>query len=433
MNDAEQVLTPAQTEPGEVGLVTPQDFVSNEPFTFDSGQVLPGFTLRYETYGRLNAARDNVVVVCHALSGDHHCAGIHTLNDRKPGWWNNLIGPGKAVDTNRFFVLCANCLGGCQGSTGPSSINPATGRAYGITFPFVTIRDMVRAQKRLLDSLGIPSIYAVVGGSMGGMQVLQWGIEYPAFVKRLLPMATTSRESAQAIGFNEVGRQAIMQDPGWNHGDYPRNGGPRIGLAIARMMAHITYLSDASMDRKFGRRRYARGQKGETRNPQPEAGGLKADEVNQIVENAAKSGASTVQPLNSISQLSTLNSQPSVGSYSFDVQFEVESYLRYQGESFINRFDANTYLYITRAIDHFDLAAAYGSLEQAFAAVQAETLVIGFTSDWLFPPEQNRAITLALLRAGKRASYAELSTDLGHDSFLLESEQLYTLVRNFLR
>ncbi|MFT3783870.1 MAG: homoserine O-acetyltransferase [Nibricoccus sp.] len=382
MNDAEQIETAARSEPGEVGLVEPRDFVSNEPFTFESGQSLPGFTLRYETYGHLNAAKDNIVLICHALSGDHHCAGIHSLNDRHPGWWNNLIGPGKAVDTNRFFVICSNCLGGCQGSTGPSSINPDTGKPFGITFPFVTVRDMVRAQKRLLDSLGITSLYAVVGGSMGGMQVLQWGIEYPKFVRRLLPMATTARESAQGIGFNEVGRQAIMQDPEWHQGEYPKSGGPKVGLAIARMMAHITYVSDASMDRKFGRKR-----KG-------------------TAENAA---------------------------YNFDVQFEVESYLRYQGMSFINRFDANSYLYITRAIDHFDLAAAYGSLEKAFANVEAETLVMGFTSDWLFPPEQNRRIALALLRDGKRASYAELSTDLGHDSFLLESEELYALVRGFLQ
>jgi homoserine O-acetyltransferase len=381
MNDAEQIATAARAEPGEVGLVEARDFVSIESFVFESGQSLPGFTLRYETYGHLNATRDNVVLISHALSADHHCAGIHSLNDRKPGWWNNLIGPGKAVDTNRFFVICSNCLGGCQGSSGPSSINPATGNPFGIAFPFVTIRDMVRAQKRLLDSLGITSLYAVLGGSMGGMQVLQWGIEYPSFVRRLLPMATTARESAQGIGFNEVGRQAIMQDPEWHHGDYPKNGGPKVGLAIARMMAHITYLSDASMDRKFGRKR-----------------------------THAADGA----------------------AYNFDVQFEVESYLRYQGESFINRFDANSYLYITRAIDHFDLAAAYGSLEKAFAGVEAETLVVGFTSDWLFPPSQNRGVTLALLRAGKRASYAELSTDLGHDSFLLESEELYTLVRGFL-
>ncbi len=380
MNDAED-MPGTVPEPGEVGLVEPRDFVHTQPFTFESGQVLPGFTLRYETYGHLNAARDNTVLVCHALSGDHHLAGIHALTDRKPGWWNNFIGPGKAVDTRRFHVLCANVLGGCQGSTGPSSVDPATGRPFGLSFPFVTVRDMVRAQKLLCDHLGLTALHAVVGGSMGGMQVLQWGIEYPAFVRRMIPLATTARESAQAIAFNEVGRQAIMQDPEWNRGDYPRGGGPRVGLAVARMMAHITYLSDESMDKKFGRRR---------------AG---------TVDNPA---------------------------YTFDVQFEVESYLRHQGESFINRFDANSYLYITRALDHFDLPAAYGSLEQAFAPVQAETLSVAFTSDWLFPPDQNREIVLALLRAGKRASYAELAIDLGHDSFLLESGDLYTLVRSFL-
>jgi homoserine O-acetyltransferase len=387
MTDDLEIASPTTTDsprhlaPGDVGLVAPHDFVYSQPFTFKSGQVIPGFTLRYETYGQLNATRDNAILICHALSGDHHCAGWHSPTDRKPGWWNNLIGPGKAVDTRRFFVVCANVLGGCQGSTGPSSTNPETGRPYGTLFPFVTIRDMVRAQKLLLEHLGVVELGGVIGGSMGGMLALLFAIEYPRFVRRVLAMATTGRESAQAIAFNEVGRQAIMQDPAWNKGDYPKDGGPRVGLAIARMMAHITYVSDASMDRKFGRR------KKETAH---------AD------------------------------------AYTFDQQFEVEGYLRYQGQSFINRFDANTYLYITRALDQFDLAHAYGSLEQAFSAVEAETLVVGFTSDWLFPPEQNRALALALLRAGKRASYAELDTDLGHDSFLLESEELYALVRGFL-
>lgn len=373
--------TPRHLAPGDVGLVAPRDFVYPQPFTFKSGQVIPGFTLRYETYGTLNATRDNAILVCHALSGDHHCAGWHSPADKKPGWWNNLIGPGKAVDTRRFYVVCANVLGGCQGSTGPSSINPETGRPYGILFPFVTIRDMVRSQKLLLDHLGVTALHGVIGGSMGGMLAMLFAIEYPRFTRRMLAMATTGRESAQAIAFNEVGRQAIMQDPAWNHGDYPKDGGPRVGLAIARMMAHITYVSDASMDRKFGRRKK---------------------------ENA------------------------NGDAYTFEQQFEVEGYLRHQGQSFINRFDANTYLYITRALDQFDLAHAYGSLEAAFAPVEAETLIVGFTSDWLFPPEQNRQLALALLRAGKRASYAELDTDLGHDSFLLESEELYTLIRGFL-
>ncbi|ACB74754.1 homoserine O-acetyltransferase [Opitutus terrae PB90-1] len=380
-DDVADSAVPHRHTLGEVGLVTPQDFAHAQPFTFNSGQTLPGFTLRYETYGTLNATRDNVILICHALSGDHHCAGLHTPEDRKPGWWNNLIGPGKAVDTTKFFVVCANVLGGCQGSTGPSSTNPATNQPYGLAFPFVTIIDMVRSQKLLLDHLGINALHAVLGGSMGGMLAMQFAIEYPAYVRRVIAMATTAREGAQAIAFNEVGRQAIMQDPEWNHGDYAKGGGPRVGLAIARMMAHITYVSDASMDRKFGRRRKGNG---------------------------------------------------TGGAYTFDVQFEVESYLQHQGQAFINRFDANTYLYITRALDHFDLPQVYGSLEAAFAPVQAQTLSVGFTSDWLFPPEQNRAITLALLRAGKSASYAELTTDLGHDSFLLESEELYTLVRAFL-
>jgi homoserine O-acetyltransferase/O-succinyltransferase len=380
--------SPRHLAPGDVGLVQARDFVYARDFTFKNGQSIPGFTLRYETYGQLNATRDNAVLICHALSGDHHCAGWHSPDDRKPGWWNNLIGSGKAVDTQRFFVVCANVLGGCQGSTGPSSVNPASGKVYGLDFPFVTIRDMVHSQKLLLDHLGIAGLHAVIGGSMGGMTATLFATEFPDLVRRVLALATTARESAQAIAFNEVGRQAIMQDPAWNHGDYSREGGPRVGLAIARMMAHITYLSDASMDRKFGRRR-------------TQTGTPAADPV---------AGATTA----------------------FDIQFEVESYLRYQGQSFINRFDANTYLYITRALDQFDLAHGHSSLEAALAPVVAETLVVGFASDWLFPPEQNRSIALALLRAGKRASYAELATDLGHDSFLLESEELYALVRAFL-
>ncbi|MDD3178791.1 MAG: homoserine O-acetyltransferase [Opitutaceae bacterium] len=381
MTDDDKSAPDSPAGPTTSLLVAPRDFVCMQPFIFESGQTLPGFTLRYETYGALNAARDNSIIVCHALSGDHHCAGRHAPGDRKPGWWDNLIGPGKAVDTNRFFVVCANVLGGCRGSSGPSSINPATGRSFGISFPFVTIRDMVRAQKILCEHLGLSSVYAVLGGSMGGMQALQWAIEYPSFVRKIIPMACTARESAQAIAFNEVGRQAIMQDPDWHGGGYLAGAGPRVGLAVARMMAHITYLSDTSMDRKFGRRKK---------------------------ETAA------------------------ADAYNFDVQFEVESYLRHQGQAFINRFDANSYLYITRALDHFDLAEAYGSLEESFRSVEAETLVVGFTSDWLFPPDQNRTIVHALLRAGKRASYAELTTDLGHDSFLLESEDLYDLVHGFL-
>jgi len=380
MNDATSTFF--DTSAGEVGLVEYKDFVCDEPFMFECGQSIPSFQLRYETYGRLNEAKTNAILICHALSGDHHCAGIHSLDDRKAGWWNNMIGPGKAVDTNRFFVICTNCLGGCQGSTGPGSVNPSTGKPYHLAFPLVTIKDMVVAQRRLLDYLEIPELYAVIGGSMGGMQVLQWALEYPEYVKRILPMATTSRQGPQAIAFNEVGRQAIMQDPEWRGGDYERPGGPRVGLAIARMMAHITYLSDKGMDRKFGRRR------------------REGTEKDFSLDGAA---------------------------------FEVESYLRYQGQSFINRFDANTYLYLTRALDYFDLAGPAGTLEEAVEPVQARTLVIGFTSDWLFPPEQNRDIVRAMLRAGKSASYAEVSMDFGHDSFLVDSSLLYELVRAFLR
>ena len=392
----------------DVGLVTPQDFVHARAFTFKNGQQLHGLTLRYETYGALNATRDNAILICHALSGNHHCAGWNSPTDKKPGWWNNLIGPGKAIDTRRFFVICANVPGGCSGSTGPSSLNPTTGEAYGLRFPALTILDMVRAQKLLLDHLGVSELHTVIGGSMGGMTAMLFAIEFPRFTRRLLAMATTAREGAQAIAFNEVGRQAIMQDPAWLNGDYSRDGGPRVGLAIARMMAHITYLSDASMDRKFGRR--------------------------TILSRAKSPQLSAELPR---SQPSALGFQPADASTAaaaadFNIQFEVESYLRHQGQTFINRFDANSYLYITRALDQFDLDHAYGSLENAFAPVQAESLVVGFTSDWLFPPEQNRTIALALLRAGKRASYAELATDLGHDSFLLESEELYALVRGFV-
>jgi len=378
MNETQNSGT--QETEGEVGLVRFEDFVCPEAFTFEDGQSIPGFTLRYETYGRMNADRTNGILICHALSGDHHCAGIHSLKDRKTGWWNNMIGPGKPIDTNRFFVVSSNCIGGCQGSSGPNSINPETGHPYNLAFPAVSIRDMVRTQRLLVDHLGLNGLDAVIGGSMGGMQVLQWGIEYPGFVQRLIPMATTSRHGSQAIAFNEVGRRAIMEDPEWQNGDYPADGGPRVGLSIARMMAHITYLSDKSMDRKFGRRR--------------------RDETE--------------------------------GTAPSKVDFEVWSYLRHQGRSFIDRFDANTYIYFSRALDYFDLPGQYGSLEEAFSNLTSSVLVVGFASDWLFPPSQNREIVLAMLRAGKRASYAEVEMDLGHDSFLVESPDLYELVRAFL-
>jgi len=379
MNDAEAPTHPAN-EPGDYGLVEYHDFVSDEPFTFERGGRLDeGITVRYETYGHLNREKTNGILICHALSGDHHCAGVHDINDRKPGWWDNMIGPGKPIDTNRFYVICSNCLGGCQGSTGPVSINPETGQQYATDFPALTIRDIVAAQKRLIDHLGIERLYCVTGGSMGGMQALQWAINYPERVARLLPMACTARESAQAIAFNEVGRSAILRDPKWQGGHYDPGDGPDVGLAIARMMAHITYLSDVGLEEKFGRSRQ--------------------------------------------------NDRPS--KELFDIEFEIESYLRYQGQSFVSRFDANSYLYLTKALDRFDLYGPNG-LEETLAPLTARTLVVGFTSDWLYPPAQNRNIVHALLRQRKDATYAEVAMHLGHDSFLVNAPDLYALVQAFL-
>ncbi|MEM9025846.1 MAG: homoserine O-acetyltransferase [Verrucomicrobiota bacterium] len=280
MNDAGN--TWSDSDGGEVGFVDEHDFTCTEPFACEEGGHLSEFTLRYETYGHLNADRSNVILIEHALTGDHHVAGVHSMNDRKTGWWNHILGPGKPIDTREYFVICSNCLGGCQGSTGPSSINPGTGKPYGLDFPMITIGDMVHAQKRLLDHLGIESLFAVIGGSMGGMQALQWAIAYPEIPKRILAMATTARQNSQAIAFNEVGRSAVMQDPGWEQGNYPQGAGPKVGLAVARMMAHITYLSDRGLEAKFGRARRE-----------------------------------------------TMKTGPDARDH-FDVEFEVESYLRYQ-------------------------------------------------------------------------------------------------------
>ena len=383
-------VAPAPSEPvpasrhlagDDVGIVQPRDFIHPGPFTFKSGQTIPGFTLRYETYGTLNATRDNAVLVCHALSGDHHCAGWHSESDAKPGWWNNLIGPGKAVDTRRFFVVCANVLGGCQGSTGPSSIDPATGRAYGTHFPFVTVRDMVNAQKLLLDNLGVAELHAVLGGSMGGMTAMLFAIEYPQFTRRQIIMASTANESAQAIAFNEVGRQAITSDPDYRGGRYWRQGAvPERGLAIARMMAHITYLSEAALTRKFGRR--------------------------------LRTGTAV--------------------SFVADT-FEVESYLQHQGSTFVRRFDANSYLTITRAMDYFDLAAEYeDDLALAFAGTRTRFCVVSFSSDWLFPTAQSRDIARALNRAGANVSFVEITSDKGHDAFLLDEPDFHRALSGFL-
>jgi len=366
-----------------VGIVETKYYTFAEPpheMELECGRKLGPITLAYETYGELNPSKDNAVLIAHALSGDAHVAGYHSPDDEKPGWWDIMVGPGKAFDTEKYFVICSNVIGGCKGSTGPSSINPNTGRPYGLQFPVVTIRDMVNAQKALIDHLGIERLLCVAGGSMGGMQVLQWTVSYPHAVRLAIPIATTARLSAQAIAFDEVGRQAIMSDPDWMSGDYYGKTIPHRGLAIARMIGHITYLSDKSMHQKFARRLQEKEEYG----------------------------------------------------YDFVTDFQVESYLRYKGDSFVKRFDANSYLYITKAMDYFDLAQGYGSLKQAFAGVKAKFLVISFSSDWLFPSYQSKEIVTALRQNDIDAIYTEIQTDYGHDAFLLESEQLTNLISNFL-
>ncbi|MDQ2084208.1 homoserine O-acetyltransferase [Xanthobacteraceae bacterium Astr-EGSB] len=356
-------------------------FGDERPLALDSGVILSPVQIAYQTYGTLNAARSNAVLICHALTGDQHVANVHPVTG-KTGWWETLIGPGKPIDTERYFVICANVLGACMGTTGPASINPATGQVWGLDFPVITIRDMVRAQAMLIDHLGIDTLFAVVGGSMGGMQVLQWAASYPERVFAALPIATATRHSAQNIAFDEVGRQAVMADPEWRKGRYLIEGtNPSRGLAVARMGAHITYLSDAALHRKFGRKFQDRS------NP----------------------------------------------TFSFDADFEVESYLRHQGSTFVERFDANTYLYLTRAMDYFDLAAdCDGVVANAFKGTKTRFCVISFTSDWLFPTPDSRAIVHALNAGGARVSFAEVVTDKGHDAFLLDEPELLAIVRGFL-
>jgi homoserine O-acetyltransferase len=356
-------------------------FGPDKPLRLDAGVELAPFQIAYKTYGRLNPERSNAILICHALTGDQHVASVHPVT-RKPGWWETLLGPGKPIDLERYFVICANVVGGCMGSSGPCSSNPATGKPWGLDFPVITIRDMVRAQAMLLDHLRIEKLFAVVGGSMGGMQVLEWAASYPQRVFAALPIACSTRHSAQNIAFHEVGRQAVMADPDWRGGRYLVEGtNPRRGLAVARMGAHITYLSDAALHRKFGRRFQDRS------NP----------------------------------------------TFSFDADFEVESYLRHQGISFVERFDANSYLYLTRAMDYFDVAADHdGVLANAFKNSPVRFCVISFTSDWLFPTAESRAIVHALNAAGARVSFAEIKTDKGHDAFLLDEPELFAIVRGFL-
>lgn len=356
-------------------------FGPERPLKLDSGIELAPFQIAYKTYGRLNAQRSNAILICHALTGDQHVASVHPVTG-KNGWWETMVGPGKPIDTERYFIICSNVVGGCMGSSGPSSIDPRTGQPYGLEFPVITIRDMVRAQAMLIDHLGIETLFAVAGGSMGGMQVLQWAESFPERVFSVLPIACATRHSAQNIAFHEVGRQAVMADPEWKHGRYLIDGtNPHRGLAVARMGAHITYMSDAALHRKFGRRFQDRS------NP----------------------------------------------TFSFDADFEVESYLRYQGSSFVERFDANSYLYLTRAMDYFDIAAEHdGVLANAFKATPTRFCVVSFTSDWLFPTSESRAIVHALNAAGARVSFAEIVTDKGHDAFLLEEPELFAIIRGFL-
>ena len=347
----------------------------------ESGKKLAPIDVAYEAYGRLNEAGDNVVLICHALSGNAHVAGYNRPDDRKPGWWDAMVGPGKGIDTTKYFVICSNFLGGCSGTTGPPSIDPATGKPYGLDFPIITIADMVKVQKLLLDKLGIKQLLAVIGGSIGGMQVLQWVIDYPEFVKAAIAIATTTHLGAQSIAFDAVGRNAILADANFAGGQYRDKQGPDRGLAIARMIGHITYLSEQGMREKFGRK------------------------------------------LRSADQY----------RYDFNSEFAVETYLDYQGQTFVGRFDANSYLYITKAADYFDLQKSYGSLNKAFANVKARFLIVSFRSDWLFTPAQSEAIVNALVANGRDVSFCDIESSYGHDAFLLETETLALFISGFLQ
>ncbi len=356
-------------------------FPEDAPLQLESGQLVAPLAVAYQTYGRLNAAKSNAILVCHALTGDQYVASTHPVTG-KPGWWEALVGPGKPVDTERFFVICANILGGCMGSTGPASINPATGKPYGLDFPIITIGDMVDAQVRLIDHLGIGELFSVIGGSMGGMQVLEWAARHKRRVATAIPIATAAWHSAQNIAFHEVGRQAVMADPDWRGGAYSEHGvAPKNGLAVARMAAHITYLSEKALQGKFGR------------NLQ--------DRVTR--------------------------------SFSFDADFRIESYLRHQGSTFVDRFDANSYLYITRAMDYFDLEGAHGGkLANAFTGTETQFCVVSFTSDWLYPTRDSKAIVKALNAVAANVSFVEIESDKGHDAFLLDEPEFHATVRGFL-
>jgi len=368
-----------------VGVVEKKTFHFAEPpgeMRLESGARLGPVTIAYETCGTLDPDRNNAILILHALTGDSHAAGYYSEEDPKPGWWDIMVGPGKGVDTNKYFVICSNILGSCMGSTGPSSINPKTDRPFGLDFPLVTIGDMVNAQKALIDHLGIKRLLCVTGGSIGGMQVLEWCLRYPEMVFSAVPLASTMRHSALAIAFNEVARQAIMADPKWNNGDYYSGLKPDMGLAVARMIGHITYLSDESMRHKFGR--HLQGKK--------------------------------------------------EFSFNFDADFQVESYLRYQGTKFVERFDANSFLYITKASDYYDLAIQHdsGSAVKALSKARATFLVASFTSDWLYPTYQSKAMVQAMKKNGLDVSFCEIEAEWGHDAFLLPNDRLNGLMKGFL-
>lgn len=365
-----------------VGLVSPQTLHIDTPITLESGRTLPVYDLVFETYGELNQDASNAILICHALSGDHHVAGYYTMEDKKPGWWDNVIGPGKAIDTNHFFVVCLNNLGGCKGSTGPMSINPETNVPYGPDFPIVTVNDWVKSQAILADNLNIEQWAAVIGGSLGGMQAMQWAISLPDRLRHVLIIAAAPKLSAQNIAFNEVARTAIKADPDFHEGFYASHDTvPRKGLGLARMLGHITYLSDEAMGEKFGRE-------------------LRHGSIN----------------------------------YGFDVEFQIESYLRYQSETFAENFDANTYLLMTKALDYFDPASAFDhSLTKAVAEITAKCLVLSFTTDWRFAPERSEEIVNALLAANKEVTYAEIEATQGHDAFLLPIPRYHEIFSAYMK
>jgi homoserine O-acetyltransferase len=373
---------PETLSPDSVGIVVPQSQHFAEPLLLECGKTLEQYDIAYETYGELNAERSNAVLICHALSGDQHAAGYYSMDDRKPGWWDSAIGPGKAIDTRHFFVVSLNNLGGCKGSTGPNTRKPGSDKYWGPDFPIITVRDWVNSQQRLMKSLGLESWCAVIGGSLGGMQVLQWSIEYPEQIKHALVIAAAPKLSAQNIAFNEVARQAIQSDPDFNEGHYlEHNSVPRRGLMLARMLGHITYLSDNAMREKFGRE-------------------LREGKL----------------------------------SFGFDVDFQVESYLRYQGRSFVERFDANTYLLMTKTLDYFDPARDYDdNLVTALERASAKFFVVSFTSDWRFAPERSREIVKALLAARKQVSYVEIEAQHGHDAFLVPIPHYMNVFSSYMK